>query len=304
MYCYSYIVPKKYVVSPETRLYWGDLEYFMGTGTIANGVCFVASIMAITCQLYSYHNYRNGVEPRDLRVLQMVAGLRAPVSLGIHDTRMVLTLRDMCRKILFITKYSTLSMLFITVALFQTSCWSKVTLKQWLIIGLPNSILWGIWNHYVHAIINYQTIYYYIITYYLESKLKAINASIKNISKYKDLAMNAYILLKIVPDIDTIYAEISEYNRIFWCKFLGIFWLCTDTIIAMVALIAFLGGEREVIIRVMLTTYMIIFIVLLIFIIQISDYVVNEPRKTYKLLNSYMSNTQYKPVMLKLKVQF
>src|ERR1700722_16943132 len=51
---------QKYVVSPETRLYWGDIMYFTGTGTTTNGICFVVSIMCITCQLYNYCNYRNG----------------------------------------------------------------------------------------------------------------------------------------------------------------------------------------------------------------------------------------------------
>jgi len=208
----------------------------------------------------------------------------------------------MCRKSLFVAKLSTISVTLVTIPLFQTSCYPKVTLKQWLFIGFPNSLIWTIWVHYAYNIIIYQTTYYYIITYYLESKLKAINTSIKNISNYKSLAMNAFILLKIIPEIDKIYAEISQYNRIYWCKFLGSFWLCTDILIAMLAFIVFLGGDREVIVRIMITTYLVIMTVLLIFIIQISDYVFNEPRTTYRLLNSYLSSHQHKPVMLKLKV--
>ena len=84
---------ENYVVSVDTRIYWGDLEYFMGTGTLANSICFIGSIMCITCQLFNYYNYRIGIISRDLSVFQMVSGLIAPMSLGINDMNLVLKLR-------------------------------------------------------------------------------------------------------------------------------------------------------------------------------------------------------------------
>ena len=108
----------------------------------------------------------------------------------------------------------------------------------------------------------------------------------------------------VIRVLDNMYYEIRLYNRNYWCKFLGMFWLTIGSIIAMVAFIAFLGDVQDVVIRVMLTCYLVIYVQLLLFVIHISNDVYNEPMVTYKLFNTYMCTNRTMPLVLRFKVSF
>src|ERR1700744_949966 len=61
---------------------------------------------------------------------------------------------------------------------------------------------------------------------YLETKLKGFNNKLASYLKSINNGGNYdKLIYKIIRVLDETYNEINLYDRIYWCKFLGIFWL-------------------------------------------------------------------------------
>ena len=67
-------------------------------------------------------------------------------------------------------------------------------------------------------------LYFYIIAYYLKSKLKELNNRLMN-KKLKNIE-----LIRIIRSLNKIYSEIYEYNSEHWSYYLGIVW-STDVLL-------------------------------------------------------------------------
>ena len=142
-----------------------------------------------------------------------------------------------------------------------------------------------------------------MITYYLKIKFIELNNTLASYLRQINYGRNySKSIYKIIQVIDKTYYEIDLYNRIYWCKFLGIFWLTIRSLIALLTFVKFLGNVDNLIVRVITASYLFNDTILLLFIIHISNNLYNKPIVTYKLINSYLSSNRHVPLVLKFKV--
>ena len=223
-------------LSPFIHIYLGSLDYFMGTGCITSILLVSFDIFAISSQLVSYHNYKHGIIPTDLRVFKMVAGLISPKSIGITDRLLISKICDICRKSLIVGKIAI--PLFGPILAFSYSFNSYVMSGNYyyiIVVGIPLSIYFSIWARHIINITVYQTVYYFILTYYLKSKIKSINNVIKSRLINISHTRNYFYIKGLIHDLNAIYCEISEYNRNYWSKFLASVWLTFSLLICYFA---------------------------------------------------------------------
>ena len=287
-------------ISAEFHLYLADVDHYMNTGIMVSLLCSYCGLVLMGSQLINYNNYKNDIKPVDLRVLEMIAGLIPPESIGIRNEAIVKKLVRICRVSFKMTK---ITLKFMTSMTFITGVWmmgQNASINQFVFVVLPRSILWAIWIHHFYAIVTYQIIYYFIITYYLRSKLREINLNIQ--SKRRRVF---HLFFETLRESNKTYEEINEYNAIYWSKFLFIIWLTFSSIISTILFIAIIVGIEIFLLRILLYSYVIYDVILLNFTIIISSQIHLESNRIYYILNSYIMHLHKKtPLILKLKVSF
>jgi len=95
----------------------------------------------------------------------------------------------------------------------NNSSWSQI-----IFIALPHSIIWTIYSTRAFYILIYLIIYYIINVLYIKSKLQLIN---KNLENYVKTHRN---VIQILKQLNNIYNEINEYNKILYSKMLCLYW--------------------------------------------------------------------------------
>jgi len=262
----------------------GDVFYFVDMKI--HGNIFLASVafLSLISQFIHYHNYKNKINPSFLKPFDMMSGLVSPKSIGLTNKEDIYKLLDRFRTLVkffgFIHKMVLPS--FGSIGYF-ISCSFKSSLKEAIIYGIPHSILWGVFMYYMYISIIWHFLYFYIICYYVKIKIRQIN---KNLAK-----ICAYNYIKIIPNmksLNKIYLELSDFNDIFWSKFLFWFWITFIVIIVML-LYATLFGQMILFLRLIAIQLILILISILISIINIASSVNLEANKSYKLLNSCMT---------------
>ena len=157
-------------------------------------------------------------------------------------------------------------------------------------------------------------IYYYLLTYYLQTKLQFINKHLNSLLKLMYQINSAtnnsrgiipIEITKLIKQLTDILLEIQEYNNIFWAKYLGIFWFSLSSLISMSFYMAFLS-DANIIVKIAIFMIFVVFCLILVFIIHISALIYKEPNESYKLLNSLSCELRQTNgnlnVFLKLKV--
>jgi len=232
----------------------------------------------------------------DLKVFSMVSnGLITHKSIGFSDKQMVYKLIQRIERI-FILIGLVIKLVPLFIFLLGIVLHYKLPLKCLLLIAFPNIIVWSISCYYIYSIIIYQFVYYYLITYYLKTKLLLININIKS---FFIKSKNFKYLLN---NLNAIYCEINEYNSNYWSKFLLIIWFTISSIIALLTFVV-LFSEQNIIFKIFLSFFALIFTSILIFIINISSDVYNEANNSYILFNSLMKTIPQKSYS-RFKVSF
>ena len=165
------------------------------------------------------------------------------------------------------------------------------------LIIIFQTILWSYVCHYMYSIIDWQFVYYYIITYYL----KFFNKILRNLIN-SSIFVNNKNILAIIENFHQIYKEINEYNNNYWSKFLCIIWLNISVIIACICSLA-LFLDNILIFKIAIIPLILYFISILIFIIRISAAIYIESNNSYQLFNSLFCLIRYRTVV-KFKVIF
>ena len=282
----------------EFHLYMGDVEFFLGSGSSIGMTVFIVTFMCVGCQAIHYYNYKHDIRPKDLVVLEMLAGLVSPADIGIRDRGQIASLTRIARIALKLTKLVNydiaLMTIFIDIIIFsQYATWLQMAL-----IAIPQAISWGIWVHFVYCILNYHTVYFYLITLHLKNKVKSINSVLlfpwpraKNVHDH------------LLNKLNNLLTEISECNDIFWSKYLFLIWTILGACISLMSFLVMVVGVDRLFIKILLTNYAIINSVVLLFLIVISSQIFSEVDKTYRLLNSLSTNQAMNyGILTKLKV--
>ena len=191
---------------PEFHLMIGNLAYFTGAYRETCMLAYSLLGLSLSSQLLNWYNYQANILPSDNKIFQMMAGLIPPKSIDINNQNLCFKLLIMARKGLFAAKcseYSMFPILYITIFILFVKFISG---RMLLIIALLQTLNWSITCNYCYTIITYQTVYYYIITYYLKLKLNHFNENLKTIIK-----SNKYLRFsKVVTLIEELYKIHSE----------------------------------------------------------------------------------------------
>lgn len=272
--------------SDQFYLYFGDFAKYLGIGKQLNFICAMDSLLAIGSQAINYFNYKNNVADNDLKVFGVLSGRLTPLDVGLTDPEVVAQLVRHCRLSFrfnnSIVNWLTLSAFFIVFFGFAT----KAPITGLVIVGLPHTILWALWINHLIGIMVWQTAYYYVITYFLNLKLKSVNQRLaKKLMDTNDKSNANTLSLNVMRQLNRTYSEIREYNRNYWSKYLGVFWMTYSSIIAAHIYIGFFS-EMNVVLKITMNYYLVTYVSILIFVIRISSAITIESFSTYKLLYS------------------
>ena len=142
-----------------------------------------------------------------------------------------------------------------------------------------------------------------MITYYLKAKIQELNTCVEyTLTMGQSYANRNVFISSIIHEFNRIYIEISDYNRQYWCKYLGAIWAIIGAIVAFITYVVTLADAHDMFVKCFLSVYFVVNWSSLIFIIQTSDSIYNAVGNTHKLLNSYLCDKYLMPLSLRFKV--
>ena len=167
------------------------------------------------------------------------------------------------------------------------SFYSNSSAFELFIEVIPHSIGWFIVVNIIYTNIVWQLIYFYLIVLYLKSKLNEVN---RRLSKLKNKRYRNFC--PIISEFNTIFEEISEYNRNYWSHFILIVWMVCVVLLSSVTFLL-IFGRMALIMRLIVLYFDLFFIFVILFVIKICGSIYLETKNTYKLLN-YVISKGYK----------
>jgi len=275
----------------------GNLPYFVGHRVTTELLTLNIIQMTILSLLLNYYNYSRGTKPRDLCVFWMLSSLITPISIGIPDKQIVNKLLTYSRKLVLLTEMTIKYFPYFAFIGVLISFSLDLSIYEIIFISFPHSILWTLAINYTNNIILWQLCYYTIIVYYLLLKVQVINNTLKAI-KQKSIKN----ITKAIGKFNDIFVEISDYNKIYWSKFLAIYWILISFTISTFAFLTFNTPDKlNIGFRIIMIFIGVQFFMTLLLIIHYSSLLTKHFSKTFCLLNSrYTSNSN--SIQQKLKV--
>jgi len=268
----------------------GNVFHFLNMRIHGNiAATFVNSIVIIS-ELYHYKNYKNGIKPSYLKPFEMMSGLVSPQSIGLTNKQIIYEFMKRTRVLLNFCQILTDKALpffsfTLIISIYSVNC----SLLEIIIIGIPHSILWALVANITIGIIFWQVMYFYIICYYVRSKIKVINSKLETKVKNKFQIKNFH-LIQTIKSLSSVYSEIIDYNNNYWSKFLFWIWILLTTLIDTFLYLLFFG-DLQLFQRMLFYCFGFQFISTLLIIIIISSSVNFEAKKSYKILYSLIAYT-------------
>ena len=270
---------------------------------LTNIIFGLSAIYIISLQLIYYYNYKNGIKPMDLRVFQMMSGLTASKSIGINDKQIVYKLLNITKFTFTMLRYVnkiTFPLLFILFFLLFSidSTWA-----QFIFIALPHSLFYAIFGSRTFFIIIYPLFYYLINVIFFKSKLNLINNRLVYISTNNMNFNNSVQFIQNLKQMDIIYNEINEYNKILYSKQLCLYIFYNNYVCACFIYVS-LFSLAPLFLKCIMAFFSISIVISFIFFIQMTSNLFNECFNSYKYLNSYLIKNSHKiPIKSKFKVK-
>ena len=246
------------------------------------------NLFALISQLHHFYYYKYDIKPSYLKPFEMMSGLRSPKSIGLTDEKVIQQFMRRQRLLLNVCEIFTEKALPLTAFLMIVSIfYLNRSIVEFIFIGIPHSILLAFAGYITCNIIFWQVMYFYIICYYLRSKIIVINTKLEaNINN--KLRTNCIELKHAINSLQTIYKEIEEYNSNYWSNYLFLIWI-SFTILINTTLYSIIYGRMNLFQRILLSYFGANFAIVVLLVISISSSVNSEAKKTYKLLNSLIS---------------
>ncbi|CAG2102810.1 unnamed protein product [Medioppia subpectinata] len=273
--------------SPDKRghIMLADLSYLYSIGghhfTYAEALWSLSLLMIQYVFWYS----RNSPGPFT-QLFDVLAGHRTPGSIGIMDRKLALKLA-MKSRFLFNTvtiglKYCSLLLPWHIIVGFATKC------------DLYDTLTWGIWHAMVFVLFSKYTIgfsswlmvHYYLLCYYLKRKLLLINNRLQragNLLRVRN-GKPGYpgIDRTLVRALDSIYVEISDYNKTYLSKYILILWLTMGTI-SVTVMYAIIYQDMAVFLKYTMANAVLLTLLPLVFVRYMSAAVNAEANRSYNL---------------------
>jgi hypothetical protein len=228
-----------------------------------------------------------------------MSGLVTPASIGLTDSEDVEKLLKRSKLYLRIVEITTYFLVPTSTAIMIVIMASNYGLYIFLLFGIPWCFIFTIGFHLLSANICYQVCYFYIICEYLNLKLAKIHEKI-----HKIILINRSKLrnsLKLMKILDSIYAEVEEYNR-FWCKCLLLFYIYYVSLICA-TLYSLVFGNLGLVLKIMTVYFVGMNISVLVSIVIPGISVSREVNKSYLLfIKLFLSTDESARALAKLKV--
>jgi len=168
----SIVLPEK---SYSFYLFLGDFTHFMGIRIQCQIALGLIMLQCILSQLVYFYNYMKGIRPTNLGIFHVMSGLITPQSIGLTDITVLRKLILTFKRYIWLTeKY----IIFIPIQGFMVvfiGFYNKLSTIHLFIYGLPHTIIYDIIDCIGYQMIIWQFVYFYLIVYYLNSKLILIN---------------------------------------------------------------------------------------------------------------------------------
>jgi hypothetical protein len=148
-----------------------------------------------------------------------------------------------------------------------------------------------LYGYHVSNFVLTQTVYFYIICYYLRLKLRNINNEIVIKNRRNSILSEFQVFVKYVTrSLSSIYMEIKEYNDNYWSKFMFWFTFLLNTCVNALLYKSIYGiSNAYLVLTIRYFAFLCTFVLLVLFFTASS--VCIEVNRSYNLLNKlYVSN--------------
>ena len=267
-----------------------DTGYFIGVRRHFGLFFIICCVLSLSSQIIYYYNYRNGVKPTFLRLFQVMSGLIPPKAVNLTNNEDIRRLVSTTGKLYpFLIFHNNFIVHFLAIVFVPTVFLFTGHPFETLVYGLPNAFLFLAWAHYFWNNVLFQFLVFHIICLYLKIKINRLNESLSEMKRRKRFVR----IKETLQSFNSLYSEINEYNKTFWSKFLGVFWLTYGLNIVMYLYIT-LFIPMAFFILIILIYVMIVIIISFLFIIITASSVTYSANKSYKTMNSlYVSYFKY-----------
>ena len=227
---------------PHESIYFysmmGSMGYLWGVGQHLDSCFILVTILSLSTQAIYWWNDKKGIEPTFLRLFQMLSGSVAPIKLGITDQRLIFRMTKTYNNWYAIIGLNVDYVISIlpSSCLILTYAW-RTDWRQTILLGIPNTILFGLWAHYFWNIFLYQFLMFIIICSYLKHKIMQLNQMAKEMRCKNEFSR----IQNILRSYHSVIVEIDEYNTTYWSKFLFVFWLTYGTNAILMIYITFIA---------------------------------------------------------------
>ncbi len=263
------------------HLLFGDWVYFMKARLHLTITQIVYGLIALISQLLNYWYYKNNISPSYLKPFEMMSGLVSPQSIGLSNREGIEKLLKRSRFLFFISGILTKTSIFTGISACFVLFLHSVKFYHYLAF-IPWVLLFSLFIYYSSNFFIYQILYFYLICYYLKIKLINENSRIKNSIRSRSRINNSKIKL-ILNSLNSIHSEIDEFNANHWNKFL--FWTLILIIMTMdFTIFSVLFGGTNIFLKLVGYYFVLIFIMLLVFLLNIASSISYEANNSYKLL--------------------
>uniref|UniRef100_A0A6P6YEV4 Uncharacterized protein LOC113797270 n=1 Tax=Dermatophagoides pteronyssinus TaxID=6956 RepID=A0A6P6YEV4_DERPT len=304
--------------SAENRqyfIYLGDYMYCIGAKTHINLAAICYMLIGICLLTLNIYNHQHGMRPTFLYSLGFLAGRQTPSSSHLNDYRYI---RKMLTKTRWIINYCEINTRTVGIVSFILSAWPlwfECTTEEFLLYGLPWSIIFAISSFFTFSAYFWNAAYFYILCNYLCYQLREINDLISNFilrlkliekqqqqqqsigqqqqQQRRKQSLNKHSIRSLRMNLNRIGKDIEHFNTNYY----------RDVIFITIALMGTFGNVvlyTALFVPVDLTIRFSLFYAVLLstsvicWILNIASLVYNESVVTRNVLNKlYVSQIQY-----------
>ena len=258
----------------------GNIGFFLKMNFHFNMGSNLFFYLAVYSQVVYYYNYRTGVEPTFLRVFNMMAGQTTPRSVGLTNDKQILSLIRKTRLMFTLfAKLVDISVYIFGHILVYTPYLLFCTLKETIIYGIPNNFIYMSTVYYSMEINMFQVLYFYLMCVFIKVKVKSIHSRAEQLIKTRNYSNIGSVL----KQLNAVFAEVNDYNKTFWSKFLVGFWVTIGSM-AMLFLYCVLFTKMPFVHRMIMMYNVFILVPLFLFVIFTAASVNFEANNSYKVL--------------------
>ena len=279
----------------------GDFCHVLGIKYHLNPALIILFGIDVLCLLLNINHFIGEKKPVYLKPFSIISGLSSPQSLGLTDEKDIKKMVTYFKIGSIILKYFMVYIMLINALLNFIPLMATYKWYQLILFGFPWSITYSVTLYFSLKIFTYQILYFYIICFYLKSKLKVSNNKIKFQTKFKSRRFTE--ILSLIKSLDMIYKEITEQNKKYWSN-LNLVMISSCGLVINMLFFVSIYSSIHIMLKVMFFYMSIMFSIISILFLRFSALVAKQSFMSHKLLNDlYLSYNKWGlPFSLSLKV--